>query len=62
MGPRKWEADLFSDSTAAESMRADQIRLWFASTACLLLCALGRIGLAHTQLSHATYGPFGRSS
>jgi hypothetical protein len=29
-------------------MKADQLRLWFASMAYVLLCALRRIGLAHT--------------
>jgi hypothetical protein len=29
-------------------MRANQLRLWFASMAYVLLCALRRIGLAHT--------------
>jgi len=37
-------------------MRADQLRLWLASMACLLLCAVRRIGLAHTQFALATYG------
>lgn len=35
-------------------MRANQLRLWFSSMAYVLLCALGRIGLAHTKLASAT--------
>src|SRR5690625_4438536 len=38
------------------SMRANQLRLWFASLAYVLLCALRRIGLAHTQFATATCG------
>jgi Transposase DDE domain group 1 len=37
-------------------MRANQLRLWFASMAYVLLCALRRIGLAHTQFATATCG------
>src|SRR5690625_7006057 len=37
-------------------MRANQLRLWFASLAYVLLCALRRIGLAHTHFATATCG------
>ena len=37
-------------------MRANQLRLWFASMAYVLLCALRRIGLAHTSFADATCG------
>ena len=37
-------------------MQANQLRLWFASMAYVLLCALRRIGLAHTQFAEATCG------
>ena len=37
-------------------MRANQLRLWLASFAYLLLCALRRIGLAHTEFATATCG------
>jgi len=37
-------------------MRANQLRLWFASLAYVLICALRRIGLAHTQFAAATCG------
>ena len=37
-------------------MRANQLRLWFASMAYVLICALRRIGLAHTQFADATSG------
>jgi hypothetical protein len=37
-------------------MRANQLRLWFASFAYVLLGALRRIGLRHTQFAAATCG------
>ena len=37
-------------------MRANQLRLWFASFAYVLLEALRRIGLRHTQFAAATCG------
>ena len=39
--------------TSTATLRANQLRLWFASMAYVLLCALRRIGLAHTRLPHA---------
>jgi hypothetical protein len=47
------QGDLFGDRTSARSMRANQLRLWFASMAYVLLCALRRIGLKHTQFAEA---------
>jgi hypothetical protein len=35
-------------------MRANQLRLWFASMAYVLMCALRRIGLAKTNLARAS--------
>ena len=37
-------------------MRANQLRLWFASMAYVLLRTLRRIGLAYTQFAEATCG------
>ena len=51
---RECQLDLFADLTSAATMRANQLRLWFASMAYVLLCALRRIGLAHTQFAQAT--------
>jgi hypothetical protein len=34
-------------------VRANQLRLWFASMAYVLICALRRIGLVHTQFAQA---------
>jgi hypothetical protein len=37
-------------------MRANQLRLWFASLAYGLVCTLRRIGQAHTQFASAMCG------
>jgi hypothetical protein len=37
-------------------MRANQLRLWFASMAYVLICAVRRIGLAHAQFARAACG------
>jgi hypothetical protein len=51
---KECQLDLFATRTSAATMRANQLRLWFASAAYVLLCALRRIGLAHTQFATAT--------
>jgi hypothetical protein len=53
---KECQMDLFADRTSAATMRANQLRLWFASFAYVLLCALRRIGLVHTQFASATCG------
>ena len=53
---KECQGDLFADRTSTATMRANQLRLWFASFAYALLCALRRIGLAHTQFAQATCG------
>jgi hypothetical protein len=53
---KECQLDLFADRTSAATMQANQLRLWFASFAYVLLCALRRIGLAHTQFAEATCG------
>jgi hypothetical protein len=53
---KEQQLDLFADRTSAATMRANQLRLWFASLAYVLLEALRRIGLRHTQLATATCG------
>jgi hypothetical protein len=53
---KECQMDLFADRTSAATMRANQLRLWFASFAYVLLCALRRVGLAHTQFASATCG------
>ena len=53
---KECQLDLFAGRVSAATMRANQLRLWFASMAYVLLCALRRIGLAHTQFAEATCG------
>jgi hypothetical protein len=53
---KEQQLDLFADRTSAATMRANQLRLWFASFAYVLLEALRRIGLRHTQFASATCG------
>ena len=53
---KEQQLDLFADRTSAATMRANQLRLWFASFAYVLLDPLRRIGLRHTQFAAATCG------
>jgi hypothetical protein len=53
---KECQADLFADRTPAATMRANQLRLWFASFAYVLICALRRIALSGTELARATCG------
>jgi hypothetical protein len=50
---KECQLDLFADRTSAATMRANQLRLWFASMAYVLVGALRRIGLANTRLARA---------
>ena len=51
---KEQQLDLFADRTSAKTMRANQLRLWFASMAYVLMEALRRIALKHTQFAKAT--------
>jgi hypothetical protein len=53
---KECQLDLYADRTSASTMRANQLRLWLASFAYVLICALRRLGLAHTRLANATCG------
>ena len=53
---KECQLDLYADRTSAHTMRANQLRLWFAAMAYGLICALRRIGLAHTQFARASCG------
>jgi Transposase DDE domain group 1 len=53
---KECQSDLFADRTPAATIRANQLRLWFASFAYVLVCALRRIALAGTELARATCG------
>ncbi|MBM3540104.1 MAG: IS1380 family transposase [Alphaproteobacteria bacterium] len=53
---KECQLDLFADRTSANPIAANQLRLWFAAMAYVLICALRRIGLQHTQFAKATCG------
>jgi hypothetical protein len=53
---KECQLDLYADRTSTETMRANQLRLWFYSMAYVLLCALRRIGLDKTNFANATCG------
>ena len=53
---KECQLDLFADRTSTATMRANQLRLWFASMAYVLLEALRRLALKATKLANATGG------
>jgi hypothetical protein len=53
---KECQLDLYADRTSTATMRANQLRLWFASMAYVLLCALRRIALHHTPFADASCG------
>ena len=53
---KECQLDLYADRTSTATMRANQLRLWLASFAYILLCALRRIGLHHTPFARASCG------
>jgi hypothetical protein len=53
---KECQLDLYADRTSAHTVRANQLRLWFASMAYILICTLRRIGLSHTQFARASCG------
>jgi hypothetical protein len=53
---KECQLDLYADRTSAATMRANQLRLWFAAMAYVLMCALRRIALADTAFANASCG------
>ncbi len=53
---KECQMDLFGDRTSTATMKANQLRLWFASMAYVMLASLRRLALATTDLAHATCG------
>jgi hypothetical protein len=53
---KECQLDLFADRTSAATMRANQLRLWFAGFAYVLVSELRRVGLAETRFADATCG------
>jgi len=50
---KEQQLDMFADRTSAATMRANQLRLYLSSAAYILMHALRRLGLKHTDLAHA---------
>jgi len=57
---KECQMDLFADRTSTGTMRANQLRLWFASMAYVLVESLRRIALPATDLANATCGTIRR--
>jgi len=53
---KEQQLDLYADRTSTETMRANQLRLWFSTLAYLLMNQLRRVGLAGTEWARATCG------
>jgi hypothetical protein len=53
---KECQLDLYADRASAATMRANQLRLWFASLAYLLMEAVRRLGLQGSELAKATAG------
>jgi len=53
---KEQQLDLFADRTSAQTMRANQLRLWFSSFAYVLMSALRRRALNGTRMAKATCG------
>ena len=49
--------DLHADHTSAGTMRANQLRLWFAPMAYVLICALIRISVRRVRIAMASACP-----
>lgn len=53
---KEQQLDLFADRTSSHTMRANQLRLWFSTTAYSLLHLLRRRGLKNTRWARAQCG------
>ncbi len=51
---KECQLDLFADRTSTGTMRANQLRLWLASMAYVLVSSLRRIGLSTTRFARAS--------
>jgi len=57
---KECQLDLFADRTSAATMAANQLRLWFASMAYVLVESTRRLALAGTEFAKATCGTIRR--
>jgi len=53
---KEQQLDMFADRTSTATMRGNQLRLYFASLAYVLVNALRRVGLANTRMAAAQCG------
>lgn len=53
---KECQLDMFADRLSANLFRVNQLRLWFASLAYVLVESLRRLGLGATQFARATVG------
>ena len=53
---KEYQLDLFGDRASAGTRRANQLRLWEAGVAYLLICELRAVGLAGTEFERAQAG------
>ena len=53
---KEQQLDLFADRLSTQTLWANQLRLYFASFAYVLVCALRRVGLRETDLARAQCG------
>jgi hypothetical protein len=49
----KEQLSLFADRVSAETLRADQMRMYFSAMAYVLVCGLRRLGLQGTEMAQA---------
>jgi hypothetical protein len=57
---KECQADLFADRTSTATLQANQLRLWMASMAYVLVESIRRLALTTTQLAQATCGTIRR--
>jgi len=57
---KECQVDLFADRTSTHTMAANQLRLWFASMAYVLVNSVRRLALQTTDLADATCGTIRR--
>ena len=57
---KECQMDLFADRTSTATLKANQLRLWFASMAYVLVNSLRRLALQATDLANASCGTLRR--
>jgi hypothetical protein len=57
---KECQLDLFADRTSTRTMKANQLRLWFASMAYVLVNSVRRLALQTTDLADASCGTIRR--